>query len=84
MQDMILQAMVIVIYCLTKWSLSFKDDIERAKKVLEDIIGRSIYRFRTAGFGIKDDAKWAFDIIAEVGYNYDSSIFPAANGHGRL
>ena len=52
--------------------------------MLEDIIGRSMYRFRTAGFGIKDDSKWAFDIIAEVGYNYDSSIFPAAHGHGRL
>ncbi|GAI83608.1 unnamed protein product [marine sediment metagenome] len=53
MQDMILQAKVIVIYCLTKWSLSLKDDIERAKKVLEDTIGCSVYGFRTAGFGIK-------------------------------
>lgn len=62
----------------------FKDDIERAKKVLEDTIGRSVYGFLTAGFGIKDDAKWAFDIIAEVGYKYDSSIFPTSRGHVEL
>ena len=62
----------------------FKDDIERAKKVLKDTIGRSVYGFRTAGFDIKNDAKWAFDIIAEVGYKYDSSIFPTSRGHGGL
>ncbi|GAI83611.1 unnamed protein product [marine sediment metagenome] len=33
---------------------------------------------------LKNDAKWAFDIIAEVGYNYDSSIFPTARGHDGL
>ena len=54
----------------------FKDDIARAKKILEDTIGEEVRGFRTAGFGITDHAKWAFDVIAEVGYEYDSSITP--------
>lgn len=58
----------------------FKDDITRAKKILEDIIGEEVRGFRTAGFGITDHAKWAFDVIAEVGYEYDSSIAPPALG----
>ena len=56
----------------------------RCSKVLEDTIGHSVYGFQTAGFGIKDDAKWILDVIAEVGYEYDSSIFPAARGYGGL
>ncbi len=60
----------------------FKHDIEWGKKVLEDITGSDIKGFRAAGFGIKDDTKWAFDIIKEVGYEYDSSIFPSTRGHG--
>ena len=55
----------------------FKDDIIRAKKTLEDIIGEKVAGFRTAGFGITERAKWAFDIIAEAGYEYDSSIIPS-------
>jgi len=38
--------------------------------------------FRAAGFGIKDGAGWAFDVIREAGHEYDSSVFPAHRGHG--
>ena len=55
----------------------FKDDIVRAKKVLEDIVGGKVAGFRTAGFGITKRAKWAFDVIAEAGYKYDSSVTPS-------
>lgn len=62
----------------------FKDDIERGKKVMEDTIGCPVYGFRATGFGIRDDTKWAFDVIAGAGHKYDSSIFPAARGHGGM
>jgi len=55
----------------------FKDDIIRAKKILEDTIGEKVAGFRTAGFGITERAKWAFDVIAEAGYEYDSSVTPS-------
>src|SRR4030042_2559414 len=50
----------------------FKDDIDRAKKTLEDITGKQVFGFRVAGFGIKRSTSWTFDIIKEVGYEYDS------------
>jgi len=59
----------------------FKDDIDRAKKTLEDITGKQVLGFRVAGFGIKKRTEWAFDVIKEVGYEYDSSVFPAWPEH---
>jgi polysaccharide deacetylase family protein (PEP-CTERM system associated) len=57
--------------------VGFKEDIERARKVLEDLAGRSIHGFRTAGFGVHGETEWAFEVIKEAGYEYDSSVFPS-------
>jgi len=62
----------------------FFEDILRGKKVLEDIIGEKVSGFRAPGFGIKDETTWAFDVIKEVGYEYDSSVFPGPRGHGGM
>jgi len=62
----------------------FKDDIDRAKKTLEDITGKQVLGLRVAGFGIKKRTNWAFDVIKEVGYQYDSSLFPAMRGHNNM
>jgi len=55
----------------------FKEDIERAKRVLEDATGRPVRGFRVAGFGINGKTEWAFETIREAGYEYDSSVFPS-------
>lgn len=55
----------------------FKNGIDWTKKILEDIIHKQIRRFRVTGFGIKENIKWPFNVIREVGYKYDSSVFPA-------
>jgi len=62
----------------------FLRDIDRAKRTLEDITGQAILGFRAPGFGITEDAGWAFDVIKEAGYAYDSSIFPSSRGHGGI
>lgn len=62
----------------------FRKDIEKAKNILEDIIGQPVRGFRAPGFAITEKAPWAFDVIREVGYEYDSSIFPATHGHGGI
>ncbi len=61
----------------------FKEDIARAKKILEDIIGDEILGYRAPSFSITD---WAVEIIGEVGYKYDSSYCPTLlhNRYGRL
>lgn len=63
---------------------AFYNDISRAKKLLEDIIGKSVIGFRAAGFSTTDDSHWVFDEIARAGYKYDSSVFPAERGHGGM
>ncbi len=62
----------------------FRQDIDRAKKALEDITGQPILGFRAPGFGITGDARWAFDVIEQAGYTYDSSVFPTNRGHGGI
>jgi len=54
----------------------FRDDVRRAKGILEDICGKRVYGYRAPSFSITKDTKWAIPILAEEGYLYDSSIFP--------
>jgi polysaccharide deacetylase family protein (PEP-CTERM system associated) len=63
---------------------AFRQDIVRAKSLLEDMIAEPIRGFRAPGFGITTKAAWAFDVIREAGYQYDSSVFPASRGHGGI
>jgi polysaccharide deacetylase family protein (PEP-CTERM system associated) len=63
---------------------AFREDITRAKNILENVIGDQIRGFRAPGFGITEKAPWAFEVIKESGYQYDSSVFPASRGHGGI
>ena len=55
---------------------AFRDDIERSKKHLEDLLGVEIYGYRAPAFSIVDRSIWAIDELVEAGFRYDSSIFP--------
>jgi polysaccharide deacetylase family protein (PEP-CTERM system associated) len=63
---------------------AFREDIMLAKDILENIIGDQVRGFRAPGFGITKKAPWAFEVIKESGYQYDSSVFPASRGHGGI
>jgi polysaccharide deacetylase family protein (PEP-CTERM system associated) len=63
---------------------AFAEDVTKAKAILEDITGEVIRGFRAPGFGITDEAPWAFDVIKSAGHEYDSSVFPASRGHGGI
>jgi len=54
----------------------FKEDILKAKQILEDITGKPINGYRAPTFSIRKDTLWALDILTEAGFKYDSSIFP--------
>jgi polysaccharide deacetylase family protein (PEP-CTERM system associated) len=54
----------------------FSDDIRRAKSVLEDVLGRAVKSYRAPSYSVTLETLWALDIIAEEGFEYDSSIFP--------
>jgi polysaccharide deacetylase family protein (PEP-CTERM system associated) len=62
----------------------FLQDALRAKGLLEDMTGRPILGYRSAGFSTTEKTPWFFDRLTEAGYRYDSSVFPAQRGHGGM
>jgi polysaccharide deacetylase family protein (PEP-CTERM system associated) len=52
----------------------FRDDVRTAKAVLEDVIGAPVSGYRAPSFSIAPDRAWAFEVLAEEGYKFDSSI----------
>lgn len=54
----------------------FREDTRRAKATIEDAAGRKILGYRAPNFSITRKSLWALDILAEEGFQYDSSIFP--------
>jgi polysaccharide deacetylase family protein (PEP-CTERM system associated) len=59
----------------------FAQDIRSAKKILEDIGGVPVYGYRAPSFSIGASNPWAFDVIAESGYRYSSSVYPIQHDH---
>jgi polysaccharide deacetylase family protein (PEP-CTERM system associated) len=54
----------------------FRDELRRSKAVLEEVSGTSVRGFRAPSFSIVPGLEWAFDVLLEEGYTYDSSLFP--------
>lgn len=57
-------------------------DMRSSKAMLEDISGRKVEGYRAAGFALPADTEAFFELLAQCGYRYDSSIFPARHRHG--
>jgi polysaccharide deacetylase family protein (PEP-CTERM system associated) len=55
---------------------SFRDDLMRSKDALEQVTGERVYGFRAPTFSVVRETAWAIDVLAECGFEYDSSIFP--------
>jgi polysaccharide deacetylase family protein (PEP-CTERM system associated) len=54
----------------------FRAGIRRAKAVLEDIGGQPVVGYRAPSFSIGPTERWAYAILAEEGFRYDSSVYP--------
>lgn len=54
----------------------FYEETRRAKNLLEDISGSAVHGYRAASYSIVRKSLWALDILADLGFVYDSSIFP--------
>jgi polysaccharide deacetylase family protein (PEP-CTERM system associated) len=57
-------------------SRQLRDEIDRARKTVEDAAGSPVNAFRAQDFSIGQDNLWALETLAEVGFTIDSSIFP--------
>ncbi len=53
----------------------FRKNLRRSLDILEDITGERTEMHRAPSFSIHEKAAWAFDVMADEGIRYDSSIF---------
>jgi polysaccharide deacetylase family protein (PEP-CTERM system associated) len=54
-------------------SLEFRDDVLRARKVIEDLTGKAVAGYRAPSFSLNHEH---LAILAECGFRYDSSFHP--------
>ena len=59
----------------------FKDDVAKTKRLLEDCSGQAASGYRAAGFSIDHRTPWAYDVLAEAGHVYSSSLHPIRHDH---
>lgn len=55
---------------------SFREDVSKAKAILEDCTGAPVMGYRAPTYSITARTLWALDVLEELGFSYDSSIFP--------
>lgn len=55
---------------------AFRADLKRTRAILEDAGGVAVRGYRAPTFSIGPTTPWAFDIIAETGHSYSSSVNP--------
>jgi len=54
----------------------FRTDTMKVKSLLESTIDAPILGYRAPSYSITKKSLWALDILKELGFTYDSSIFP--------
>ena len=60
---------------------AFRRDVGGAKRRLEDIGGGAVLGYRAPIFSIGAANLWAFDVLAEEGYAYSSSVYPVRHDY---
>jgi len=56
----------------------FRDDLRRAADIISHITAQTVVGYRAPVFSIGQQNLWALEVLADEGYEYDSSIFPIA------
>ena len=54
----------------------FRRDTREAVSRIEDLAGARVLGYRAASFSITRQSLWAIDVLGELGFAYDSSVFP--------
>lgn len=55
---------------------SFRKEVADAKRLIEQIAGVAVRGHRAPAFSIMPQTDWGLEVLAEVGFEYDSSVFP--------
>jgi len=60
----------------TQTPAAFRMDIDRTRKLLQDLSGAPVLGYRAASYSIGASESWAWEQLAEAGHRYSSSIVP--------
>ena len=55
---------------------TFAEDLRKSRDVLQQATGVGVHGFRAPTFSVMRETAWAIDVLTELGFAYDSSIFP--------
>ena len=59
-------------------------DVESCAELLEELGGRRPLGYRAPAFSITRETPWAYDVLAELGFRYDSSQYDSARIRRRI
>lgn len=62
----------------------FHADTIKAKNMIEQVIGMPLDIFRAPGFSVTEKNSWAIDVLADLGFKYDCSVFPSHHDYGGM
>ena len=69
--------------CHDSHSSEFRSSVHDSKAALEALTGAPVLGYRAPSFSIVRGGEWAFDVLIEEGYQYDSSLYPVRRrGYG--
>lgn len=60
---------------------AFARDLDVSRKAIEDASGTRVSGYRAPSFSIDQRTPWAYEVLAEQGYAYSSSVAPVAHDH---
>jgi polysaccharide deacetylase family protein (PEP-CTERM system associated) len=55
---------------------TLREDLRRSRDTLEQASGAAVLGYRAPTFSVVRKTAWAVDVLAELGFVYDSSIYP--------
>lgn len=55
---------------------SFADELDATRDAIEDVTGVRVRGHRNAAFAVDYESEWAYDVLVDHGFEYDSSRIP--------
>jgi len=63
---------------------AFREDVSRSVELIERLTGRRPVGYRAPAFSINRDTPWSYEILAELGFRYDSSLYDSPRVRNRM
>ncbi len=62
-------------------AISFKADLSRAMDLIEQAAGVKVTGYRAPSFSVSSECFWAYEVMADLGIKYSSSLYPVSHDH---